>query len=437
MKLTKYFYLGVAIVGLSSCMSESLDEALDSKVDKGLMTLNVSLLEPQATRAVSAVSDFPVIVRDADGEVVNSYNKVSDVPKAVVYSVGNYSVESHTPGELGEGTLTQYPYYYGLEVMEISKGATTDVDVICKRKNGSVEVVYDEAFTNFYKKWEITVDDGANTTVIFPDEERTNPNFVYWNFRSELKTLSVNFQGTTKENVVIKSRQDVKKSNPVSVEQSYDDDSEFFHGGDCIVLNFKLKMDGHGTVTGVEIVATNNLFGDETVENQAILVTDSEESFEQVDDNNGNNDPQPQDNSIVLTLFQPITFTMGEGSSLDPNMANVSISTENGIKSLMVTAESTNPDMVESLIAVGAGYGLDFVNAGVEVVENGDLVKFFASLGKTLGVPDEGDKTYDFPVGNFFTLLDVMSGTHTFHLTVTDMNGKTKSGSVVITVNAD
>jgi hypothetical protein len=126
---------------------------------------------------------------------------------------------------------------------------------------------------------------------------------------------------------------------------------------------------------------------------------------------------------------------MGEGGSLDKSLGNTIIQAEDGIRSLMVTAESSNPDMVASLEAVGAGYGLDFVGAGVEVVGNTDLVSFFSGLGQTLSVPAQGDTSYEFPIGNFFVLLDVMSGTHTFHLTVTDMNGATKSGTVVITVN--
>lgn len=434
MKLTKYFYIGaVAVAGLSSCVSENLDEAREAAQGKGLMSLNVSLLDPQATRAVTEVSDFPVVVRDREGNVVNSYNKVSDVPSIVVYNIGTYTVESHTPGELKEGTETQYPYYYGTETMEIIKDNTTDVEVLCKRKNGSVEVKYDDAFKELYESWTITVTDLNGVAPVFPDKNRANPNFVYWNFRENLSTLRVNFVGITKENVTIKDSKEIKKANPQGTEMSYDDDSEFFHGGDCIDLNFKLKMDGHGTVTGIDINGTTTLFGEETTKTVSIIVTDSESSMEVIDD--GGEGPQPEDNSIVLDLFDPITFAMGEGKTLDPSMGDVTITAENGIKSLMVMAESTSDDMVASLKAVGSGYGLDFVGDGVEVVGNESLVSFFSGLGKTLSVPAEGDKEYKFPVGNFFSLLDVMSGTHTFHLTCTDMNGKKKSGSVIITVN--
>ena len=232
MKLTRYFYIGaVAVAGLSSCVSENLDEARDASQSKGQMSLNVSLLEPQATRAVTEVSDFPVVVRDSEGNVVNSYNKVSDVPSIVVYNTGTYTVESHTPGELKEGTETQYPYYYGSETKKIETGLTTDFEVLCKRKNGSVEVKYDDdAFLELYKSWTITVTDLNGVAPVFPDENRANPNFVYWNFRENLSSLRVNFVGITKENVTIKDSQDITKANPQGTEMSYDDDSEFFHG---------------------------------------------------------------------------------------------------------------------------------------------------------------------------------------------------------------
>ena len=214
--------------------------------------------------------------------------------------------------------------------------------------------------------------------------------------------------------------------------ETYDGQSTNFEGGDGVVVNFTPTEATTGYVT---VGITASIFGLDAEEVPVIMeVVDNGQFTPDSGDDPVNPDPQP-DNSIALTLPAPITFTMGEGGSLDKTLGNTVIEAENGIRSLMVTAQSTNPDMVASLEAVGAGYGLDFVNAGVEVVDNNDLVSFFSSLGQQLSVPDEGDTSYQFPIGNFFVLLDVMSGTHTFNLTVTDMNGKTKSGSVVITVN--
>ena len=214
--------------------------------------------------------------------------------------------------------------------------------------------------------------------------------------------------------------------------ETYDGQSTNFAGGDGIVVNFTPTEATTGYVT---IGITASIFGLDAEEVPVVVeVVDNGQFTPDPGNDPVTPDPQPS-SSITLTLPAPLTFTMGEGGSLDKSLGNTIIQAEDGIRSLMVTAESSNPDMVASLEAVGAGYGLDFVGAGVEVVGNTDLVSFFSGLGQTLSVPAQGDTSYEFPIGNFFVLLDVMSGTHTFHLTVTDMNGATKSGTVVITVN--
>ena len=201
-----------------------------------------------------------------------------------------------------------------------------------------------------------------------------------------------------------------------------------------MVVNFTPVEATTGYVT---IGITANIFGTDAESVPAIVEIVDNGTF--TPDEGGEEPgpgPQPgEDDAIVLTLPAPLTFAMGEGASLDPALGDVHIAAEKGIKSLLVKAVSTSDDMTSSLAAMGGGYGLDFLDAGVEVVGNNDLVAFFTMLGKDLSVPSEGDKSYDFPVGNFFSLLDVMSGTHTFNLTATDLEGNTKTGKVVITVN--
>ncbi|MBR4856086.1 MAG: hypothetical protein IKU94_05610, partial [Bacteroidaceae bacterium] len=58
----------------------------------------------------------------------------------------------------------------------------------------------------------------------------------------------------------------------------------------------------------------------------------------------------------------------------------------------------------------------------------------FSQLGQSLSVPAEGDTEYTFPIGNFFVLLSVLPGEHSFGLTVTDMQGNTTSGGLTLTV---
>lgn len=72
--------------------------------------------------------------------------------------------------------------------------------------------------------------------------------------------------------------------------------------------------------------------------------------------------------------------------------------------------------------------------SGAEIVDNQNVVTLFNDLQQPLSVPSQGDKSYNFPIGNFFDLLQVLQGEHTFYLNVTDMTGASKAGSVSITV---
>ena len=118
----------------------------------------------------------------------------------------------------------------------------------------------------------------------------------------------------------------------------------------------------------------------------------------------------------------------------DPSLGDTYIAAPNGIKSIVVSMSSTSEEMMASLAAIADGYeGVDFAN-GTEVVGNESLATLFSQLGQSLSVPAEGDTEYTFPIGNFFVLLSVLPGEHSFGLTVTDMQGNTTSGGLTLTV---
>ena len=95
---------------------------------------------------------------------------------------------------------------------------------------------------------------------------------------------------------------------------------------------------------------------------------------------------------------------------------------------------SSSDEMMEQLAAVAEGYeGVDLVS-GCEVVGNQNLVAFLGGLDRTITVPAEGDTNYTFPVGQFYLFLGILSGTHNFVMTVTDMEGNQKTGTVVVTI---
>lgn len=427
MKLHKLFLGCTAALALSACVSEDISK-LAGEAD-GRLEVSVEAQMPMKTRAdVYTVTNFPVTIYQADGVTkVESYDAVSAMPASILLPVGEYVLEAHTPGVM-EPVMTT-PYYKGTETSTILKEATTQSTITCKQANTSVTVHYDQDFLDLFTAWTITFDDGKDNALSFTNEDGTTPNTLYWDLGEGVDKLTVNFRGTNRDGVITASMTLTKSQ----ATETYDGESINFAGGDAIVVNFTPTEATTGYVT---VGITASIFGLDAEEVPVIVEVVDNGTFtpDQGGDDPVTPDPQPS-SSITLTLPAPLTFTMGEGGSLDKSLGNTIIQAEDGIRSLMVTAESSNPDMVASLEAVGAGYGLDFVGAGVEVVGNTDLVSFFSGLGQTLSVPAQGDTSYEFPIGNFFVLLDVMSGTHTFHLTVTDMNGATKSGTVVITVN--
>lgn len=415
-------------MALASCVSEDLSKA--GGKDTGRLQIGVETQEPLKTRAGEyTVTNYPVTIYEADGTTkVTSYDAVSAMPAQILLPTGNYVLESHTPGVM-ERIMTA-PYYKGTENSTITKDVTTQSTITCRMANTSITVHYDQEFLDLFTSWSVTFDDGQEQALSFTNEDGDTPATLYWDLGDGAEKLTINFRGVNKDGTVTASNVLTKSQ----ATESYDGETTFFTGGDAVVVNFTPTEATSGYIT---VAVTAEIFGTNAESVPATVEIVDNGTFTP-DDGNGEEPgpgPEPNDDAIKLTLPAPLVFAMGEGATLDPALGDVHIEAEKGIKSLLVIAESTSEDMTSSLELMGGGYGLDFLNAGVEVVGNTDLVNFFTMLGKNLSVPTEGDTTYDFPVGNFFSLLDVMAGTHTFHLTATDMEGNTKTGAVVITVN--
>ena len=422
MNIKNSLFLGaLSVVALTSCVSENVD--LD-KIGKetGALELSVDVVKPQS-RAVTEVDDFPVAILDAEGRQVFYYNTVDEVPAKIVTNVGNYTVVSHTPGVIKK--KMNRPFYSGSKDVEVLKGITSSVEVLCKMQNSVISVAYDQDFMSVFSAWEISVDDGGETALSF-DKDSSDP--VYWYFGEEgVKELTVNFSGTTKDGNTVVARNLLTKNQ---ADESYDDDRENFCGGDALTLNFRPTESTDGKI--VSIVITADVTFTETNENVSVVVVDKSN----MDDpgNDPGNDPGPGgDANITLNLPAPISFPLFGAASVDKKLGDTQISAEAGIKSIKVKVESTSGDMMASLSDLKTQYGVDFVG-GAEIVENQDVVQLFNDLQQPLSVPTEGDKSYTFPIGNFFDLLQVLQGEHTFNLTVTDMNGAVKTGKVVITI---
>lgn len=418
MKLQNTLLAGaIAIAALSSCCNE---DAFDAMEQTGKMQLAVDIAKPQK-RATYEVTDFPVIIYNAAGTQVYSYNTVAEVPANIILEVGNYNVESHTPGAISKKMAA--PYYKGVQDVEILKDITSQVDVICKMQNSKITVNYSDEFRSVFSTWEITVNDGSETALSFTNSSTSNS--TYWFFGEEgVESLKVNFRGVTTTGSTVAANYVLTKN---MADESYDDDRKNFGGGDAITLNFNPTESTEGNVTSITINA--DVTFTETNETIDVEVVDKP-GFED-GGSTGGEEPNP-DGPITINLPADISypaFTEPE----DPSIGNTYIAAEKGLKSITVSIVSTSADMNSSLADLNTQYNVDFIT-GAEIVGNQNVVALFESLGQTLAVPAEGDKEYTFPIGNFFGFLKVLAGEHTFNLTVTDMEGNTKSGKLKITV---
>lgn len=411
-------------MAFASCMSEDLESKFTAGGDQGTLELGVELLQP-ARRDVSTVN-FPVVIKDASGSVVKEYATVAEVPASIVMAVGSYTVESHTPGEIAKSMSN--PYYKGASDVEIVKDVTSPVNVVCKMANSQVNINYDEEFRNVFTAWEVTIDDGSETALSFTQSSTTNT--IYWYFgEAGVKQLVVNFRGTTTTGNTIAARNVLTKNQ--SSTGGYDDDNTNFTGGDLITLNFAPTESTEGKITGITLSA--NVVFDETAEDINVGVIDVPGLNDPTGggDNPGGGDTE----GITLNLPEDISMAVLGADALDTSLGDTYIAAGAGLKSIMVRIESDSEEMNSSLAKLGTEYNVDFL-AGAEIVGNQNVVSLFESLGQKLSVPAEGDKEYTFPIGNFFGFLQVLAGKHRFHLTVTDMNGNTQSGSLLITVGA-
>ena len=409
-------FIGLAF---ASCANEGFPTS-----EEGTMSLSVNKVAPAATRAVET-ADFPVAVYSLNtNQVIASYKRADEVPSKIKMKTGEYYAEAHSPLQLKK--IMDAPYYAGCDTFEILQNINTISNVVCRMANGSITVRFSDDFMTVFKSWTVTIDDGSETAIVYTyDQDGLLPATKYINFEDNVKELNVQFFGVTEKGNRISTANILTKRQ---ASEQYDSDNECFTGGDCIVVNFNPVESTEGDITGLTITAN-------------IQFEESEESFElEVEDKitadgpgSGEGEtPGGSGDSDAITLDLPEDMVVTDET--EASLGDTYIAAEHGIKSIMVKMSSTSDAMMGSLADLAGNYeGVDFA-AGAEVVGNQNMVDLFTELGQTLAVPSEGDLEYTFPIGNFFTLLSVLSGEHNFTLTITDMQGNTKNGKLKLTV---
>ena len=435
MKRYDIIFACTVALSLASCVSEEINQS----ASVGKLSVEVETVMPmKTTRAGVPTDNFLISIFQADGQTKfdgdNYYEKTkTQLPSQITLPVNengecNYVLTAHSPEEFKR--IMDVPYFRGSNTILIKKNMNTEATIHCRQANTSIKLTYSADFLATFTSWSVTVDDGNNLGLEFLSSNGTDPDAKYCALAAGVSELVVNFVGTTTDGATVRRSMALTKAEST---QTYEGESDNFGGGDAVVINLKPEETTSGFVTiGIEA----NIVFEETEVNVPVNVVDNGE-WEEEGGNGEEPGPGPQpgdDNTITLTLPAPVTLSADEAATADPSSGDVVISADKGLKSVSVKVLSSSDEMMEQLAAVAGEYpGVDLVN-GCEVVGNQNLVAFLASLSKVITVPAEGDTNYTFPVGQFYLFLGILPGEHNFVMTVTDMEGNQKSGTVKVTI---
>lgn len=423
MKLINIIALSTAaILGLASCeMKNELTGSLVSKEDTGTLELGVSVKQPVSqTRATEvATSNFPVTIQGTSADVtdvIKEYASVDEVPSSITVPVGEYTITSHTPGDLEKKMTT--PYYSGSTNITVSKGITSEADVVCRMANCRIQMNYNTDFKALFKSWTITVDDGTETALSYTESD-LDPTPIYWHFGDNITAITVNIKAvTTKGNTVTERRVFQKKD----AAEQYEEVGDAFTGGDALEINMGTVESSTGELTGITITA-NITFENES-ESVEIPTTNPDEggdSGTEPPTGDGINITEPAGNSFLTDGVD-----INNGAFPDKEI-KILMSVPDGIQNLYVKVETTN-SVFEGMVA---GMGLTAEN-GLDLTSQEAIDQ---ALGNLFPLPEAGQTNYSFTLSEtLLYLLKDFDGEHQFMLTVIDKNNQQASATLTVRV---
>lgn len=431
MKLNNIIALSTAaILCLASCeMKNELTGSLVSKEDTGAVELEVSVKQPVSqTRAEEvATNNFPVTIQGTSTgvtDVLKEYATADEVPSSITVPVGEYTISSHSPGTLEK--QMNAPYYAGSTNITVTKDVASQVDVVCRMANSRIQMLYGEDFKEAFSEWTITIDDGSEMALSYTQANLT-PDAIYWHFDDNVTAITVNIKAKTVEGNTVTESRTFKKSDAA---ENYEEVGDTFTGGDALEIKMGTVESSTGDLTGITIT-TNITFENES-ESVEIPTTDPDEPGE------GDGDPvEPGEGAVTLNLPADVTYSISAGDA--PASADAYIASEAGLDKIIVTITAGNEAFQAILVDLTMD-GQSFLaeNGGVDLIDNSDFGNLVSTVGSQ--APTDGTKEYTFPIGAFFTFLDMTGATdpgksHEFHITVTDKNGETATGVFKVTIN--
>lgn len=405
MKLTNIIALSTAaILCLASCeMKNELTGSLVSKEDTGAVELEVSVKQPiSQTRAEEvATNNFPVTIQGTSTgvtDVLKEYATADEVPSSITVPVGEYTISSHSPGTLEKQMSA--PYYTGSTDITVTKDVASQVDIVCRMANSRIQMLYGEDFKEAFSEWTITIDDGSEMALSYTQANLT-PDAIYWHFDDDVTAITVNIKAKTVEGNTVTESRTFRKSDAA---ENYEEVGDAFTGGDALEIKMGTVESSTGDLTGITIT-TNITFENES-ESVEIPTTDPDEPGE------GGGDPVEPGEASIICMGKINTdaesevniFETGVEYSMEAQNwpeTNVLITTPAGLKSLKITIIGGNEGFQGICDEIGFK---DFELIGEGGKALSDLLNEF---GITLPMPEANSTSYTFPVGQFYSMMNI------------------------------
>lgn len=432
--MNKWMWAVTLLFGLASC--EMKDEILGKDPMTGdTGTLSLSVETGKVTRGTTdQVDQFPVVITGKDVEYTQKFDSYAELKQAgeVKLPVGTYTIEACSPGEF-KSEMSE-PFYGGEQEVKIQKDVTSETSVVCTMQNVKISIELTEEFLATYQDWTINVTDkNGHVKTYTKTADGETPAPVYWKMDEGVEIIYINGTAKTNGNEDVTISGTAKKSNLPEFEEG---DDMSFVGGDELKIDFTpVKVEG--STPGIEkdgIQITITLFNSEKNENVEIPVnpgTDGDDTEEPgTGEDGGDEEGEGNENAPTIDLPADFSYSASTGDG-KPASADAWLYTPAGLKSAIVKIETTSPAFEATLKDVDMGGNL---LEGVELVNNTGIDDLFTNVGLEDRSPKPGVTEYKFPVGAFFTFLDMFTGEHKFHITLTDNEDVTVSDVLTITI---
>jgi len=427
-------------LGLASCemKDELLDKGGNASGEMGVLDLSLAVnaannVVTKATVDGGTEVDGPTVsaegfeldIANADG----SYKKTHEYDPEntnIELPVGDYTVTAHSPGEC-EATSTA-AYYSGKQSFEITAGETKPVSVLCKMANTKIQVTFDNSLKDAFKSWTVTVTPVGVQDMAYPfkgtSADFKQPEAIFWMLPDNVRTIRAEFQGVNSEgkNVTVS----------YSFEKPVEADSEYWTGADALAIKVNSQETAEDNPSGVNGVTIDaEVTWDELEDNVTIPVEGT--PTEPTDPSEpGTDEPdEPATGEGPKIILNDTEYTLPADASKN---ADVMIESKAGLSSVKVQIIGGNDSFSDIVGPMG-------FTEGIELVGNTTLGPIISAIVQGLEMPQKGYTSYKFPVGGFFSTLQLLGATtepngHQFIITVTDANGEADASLSVKVTNS-